>query len=213
MSKENRPICIAGIHTGIGKTLVSAVVCHALQADYWKPIQAGDTDRTDSMRVRQLSNSLVTKVHPEAWVLGSPQSPHHAAQMDSVEINLEKLQLPYTSNELVIETAGGLYSPIDKRHCMVDLIEKFNARVILVSRHYLGSINHTLMSLHLLKQRKIPVLGLIYSGADFPSSSTFISEQFPEIPFFHLGEVDETNRELVHHMAEINAPTLQLWTR
>jgi dethiobiotin synthetase len=213
MSQEIRPICIAGIHTGIGKTLVSAIVCHAIQADYWKPVQAGETDRTDSMRVRQFSDSKTTTVHPEAWVLGSPQSPHRAAAIDGVELHLENLRLPHTSNTLVIETAGGLYSPYDERHCMVDLIEKFSARVILVSRHYLGSINHTLLSLHVLKQRNIPVLGLIYSGADFSSSSTFIARKHPEIPFFHLGEIDEIDRDQMRLTAEIHAPTLKQWTR
>lgn len=154
---------ITGIGTDVGKTIASAIVTEALEADYWKPIQAGDLHNSDSHKIlRYLSNDK-TKIHDNAYAFNTPASPHLAAEMDGVVIDLKKISTPKTKNHLVIEGAGGVLVPLNDTDCVIDLIQK-DYKVILVSRHYLGSINHTLLTVEALKSRNISIAGIIFSG-------------------------------------------------
>lgn len=155
---------VTGIGTNIGKTIVSAILTEALEADYWKPIQAGDLEHTDSFKVKDLISNSTTKIHPEAYRLNKPMSPHAAAKFDNITIDLEKIELPKTTNNLIIEGAGGLMVPLNNKDLIIDLIKKLDVEVILVSQNYLGSINHTLLSLESLKVRKLKVKGVIFNG-------------------------------------------------
>lgn len=198
-------IAIAGIHTGIGKTVVSAVLAEAWQADYWKPVQAGELDNTDSMKVQGWISNGMGKIHPEAFRLTNSLSPHEAAAIDGVEINKEKLVLPKTDNVLLVETAGGLMSPVGIDFTVADMIAFWNIPVILVTQHYLGSINHTLLCLEVLQKRGLNTLGLVINGAKNAASEKFICDYsginiLAEIPW-----VENTNRATVSMLAkEIN---------
>jgi dethiobiotin synthetase len=165
---------IAGIGTEIGKTFISSILTEALQADYWKPIQSGALDFTDSDTVKSLISNTKTVFHPEAYRLNEPMSPHAAAAIDGVEIELSKFQLPLTNNHLIVELAGGLMVPLNDRETNIDLIKKLNIPVILISKNYLGSINHTLLSVEILKMNNIEVKGLIFNGEQNKSSEEFI---------------------------------------
>ena len=173
-------IAIAGIHTGIGKTIASAIIAEATGSDYWKPVQAG-VEETDTRTIRSLLTNGSKRVHNESVVLTQPLSPHAAAVIDGVVIDYAKFQWPQTPNRLLVETAGGLLSPISSSGTMADFISLYHLPVILVIQHYLGSINHSLMTLEVLRNRSINVLGIVYNGAENKSSETFI-EQYCSVP-------------------------------
>jgi len=161
-----RKIFITGIGTGVGKTIVSAIVTEALQADYWKPIQTGYLEGKDSDVVRKLISNKKTIIHPEAFCLAKPASPFAAAEEEGIKIEIKNIAIPQTDNILIIEGAGGLMVPINENELMIDMIEEWDAEVILVSQNYLGSINHTMLSCLALADRKIKVLGIVYNGED-----------------------------------------------
>lgn len=166
---------VTGIGTEIGKTVTSAVLVEKLKADYWKPIQSGDLHHSDTMKVKSLVSNPNSVFHEEAYKLTQPYSPHYSAQLDGVEIDLTHIQLPDTKNNLIIEGAGGLMVPLNKQHLIIDLIKQLEVEVILVSKNYLGSINHTLLSVEALKNRNIPIKGIIFNGDNNPSSEEAIS--------------------------------------
>lgn len=164
---------ITGIGTDVGKTIASAIITEALEADYWKPIQAGDVETSDSHKIKQYISNTKTQLFPNSYLLNTPASPHLAAELDGVVIDLEKIQEPITQNHLVIEGAGGLYVPLNDTDTIADLI-KPDYKVIVVSRHYLGSINHTLLTIEALKQRNIAVAGIVFNGNELPSTEDII---------------------------------------
>lgn len=164
---------ITGIGTEVGKTVVSAIVTEALQADYWKPVQAGDLDNSDSHKVKRLVSNKKTRFHDNAYALKTPMSPHAAAEIDGITIDLKNIKRPETKNDLVIEGAGGLLVPLNDTHTIADLIANDDV-LILVSRHYLGSINHTLLSIEALKNRGISKIGIIFSGAEHHTTEAAI---------------------------------------
>lgn len=155
---------VSGIGTEVGKTIISAILAEALKADYWKPIQAGDLEQSDSIKVRDLLSNQSTQIHPESYQLKLPMSPHAAAEKEQVAIELSAMPLPNTSRPLIVEGAGGLLVPINKKECIIDLVDSLKLEVILVSKHYLGSINHTLLSIEALEARSIPIKGIIFNG-------------------------------------------------
>src|SRR6478735_12273229 len=166
----NRPIFITGIGTGVGKTLVSAIVTEALGADYWKPVQAGFEDGTDTIAVKELLSNPQSIVHDELYKLKTPASPHIAARIDGITINNTSIQEKATtilqqigSKPLVIEGAGGLLVPLTETEMVADLITLLNAKVILVSRNYLGSINHSLLTAAYCRSKGIDVAGWIFN--------------------------------------------------
>jgi dethiobiotin synthetase len=171
---ENKNIFVTGIGTGIGKTIVSAILVEKLKADYWKPVQSGDLDNSDTSKVKSLVSNNITKFHPEAYRLTQPFSPHKSAAIDGITIEPKNIVVPITDNILIIEGAGGLMVPLNSNFLMIDLAKKLGAEVILVSQNYLGSINHTLLSIYTLKQYDIPVKGIIFNGLKDSSSEDFI---------------------------------------
>ena len=166
---------ITGIGTGIGKTIVSAILTEKLQADYWKPIQSGDLDISDSLLVEQLTSNTSTIVHPERYRLGQPLSPHLSAKIDGLTIKIEEIQIPKTENRLIIEGAGGIMVPLNENELILDLIRKLRVKVIVVTQNYLGSINHTLMTLEILKLNNIPVEGIIFNGKSNVETEAYIA--------------------------------------
>src|SRR6267378_6895679 len=157
-------LVITGIGTGIGMTLISSIFVQALAADYWKPIQAGSLEETDSERVRSLTTHPETRIHRECYRLRESRSPYAAALSQGIRIVIAEMVPPGTARPLIIEGAGGLLVPLNETDLMVDFFETLDAPIILVSQHYLGSINHTLLSVEALKLRRLPVLGIVFNG-------------------------------------------------
>ena len=176
----NNSIAILGIHTGIGKTICSAVLAEAMGADYWKPVQAGMEER-DIAIVKELLTNGHERVHEEAIKLSQPMSPHAAAEIDGVEIDFTKFAWPKTDKTLLVETAGGILSPMSSTTTMADFVSHYNLPAILVIQNYLGSINHTLLSIEVLKHRNIKLLGLVINGDANESSEAFI-RQYAKVP-------------------------------
>jgi dethiobiotin synthetase len=171
---QHKPLFVTGIGTGIGKTLIAAILVEKLKADYWKPVQAGDLDNSDTLKVKSLVFNTVSVFHPEAYRLTQPYSPHKAAALDGIAIDEQQITLPQTNNQLIIEGAGGLMVPLNDHFLMIDLVKQLNAEVVLVSQNYLGSINHTLLSIEALKQHNIPVKGIIFNGEANSSTEDYI---------------------------------------
>lgn len=164
---------ITGIGTDVGKTIASAIITEALEADYWKPIQAGDLENSDSHKVKSFLSNKKTVIHPNSYALNTPASPHFAAELDRITIDLSKIIEPKTENNLVVEGAGGVFVPLNDIDCVIDLIQK-DYKVIVVSRHYLGSINHTLLTIEALQNRKIAVAGIVFSGHENKATESII---------------------------------------
>ena len=164
---------ITGIGTDVGKTVASAIVTQALEADYWKLIQAGDLDHSDTDKVKALVSNKKSQFHPNAYALNTPASPHYAATLDGIVLDIKKIQEPTTTNHLVIEGAGGILVPLNDTDSIIDLIQK-DHKVVVVSRHYLGSINHTLLTFEALKNRNIAVAGIIFSGDENQATESII---------------------------------------
>jgi dethiobiotin synthetase len=203
----NNTYFITGIGTEVGKTMISAIVTEALQADYFKPVQAGDLEYSDTDKVRALISNPKTKVHDNAFALKTPMSPHAAADIDEVQIELDKIKRPIAENHLVIEGAGGLLVPLNAKDCIIDLIEKTD-RILLVSRHYLGSINHTLLSVEALQNRGFSKIGLIFSGDEHPTTESIILEK-THLPLIgRIQEEQEFSKEVVLKHAKALKPKL-----
>lgn len=166
---------ITGIGTDVGKTVVSAIVVEALNADYWKPIQAGELDHTDADKVQELISNKISKIHDCSYALKTPMSPHASAAIDGVIIDLHLIKEPKTSNTLVIEGAGGLLVPLNEQDTMIDLIKK-DYKIIVVSRHYLGSINHTLLTINELRHNGFEIAGIVFNGNSNVSTEKIIEK-------------------------------------
>lgn len=173
-------IFITGTGTDVGKTIAAAVLTEALEADYWKPVQAGFDEGTDSTFIQNIISNKRTTIHRETYKLRLAASPHIAAREERIKIELDKIYNDYlrivnsewsivdettsfTTQTLIIEGAGGLMVPLNESKFVIDLIKKLNAKVILVSRNYLGSINHSLLTATVCKEHNIDVLGWIFN--------------------------------------------------
>lgn len=197
-------IFITGIGTNVGKTIVAAIVTEALKADYWKPVQSGDLDNSDTSKVKQLVSNKTSVFHDETFKLNQPLSPHASAKIDGIKINLNDFQLPTCSKTyLVIEGAGGLMVPINHQgDLIIDLINHLKTSVILVSQNYLGSINHTLLSIEELKRRKINILGIIFNGDRTPETEDFI-ENYSKAPILlRINQESAFTQELIKNYAQ-----------
>lgn len=177
---------ITGISTEVGKTIVSAIVTEALEADYWKPIQSGDLNYSDTHKVKALISNLKSVFHANSYALKTPMSPHASAAIDGVQIDIKEIKEPKTKNHLIIEGAGGLLVPLNDNDTILDLIQP-DYKVIVVSRHYLGSINHTLLTVNLLKEKGFEV-SIIFSGDEHPTTESII-EKMTQVPV--LGRIDD----------------------
>jgi dethiobiotin synthetase len=173
---EKRIIFVTGIGTDVGKTIASSILTEYFQADYWKPIQAGDLENSDAIKVKQLISNSKTFFHDSIYQLNTPASPHFAAFIDKITIDIKKIKLPETKNHLIIEGAGGIFVPLNENETILDLIPD-NAEVVVVSRHYLGSINHTLLTINVLKQAQKNILGIIFNGNDTSKSEEIILQK------------------------------------
>jgi len=197
MSKK---LFVTGIGTDVGKTIVSAIVTEALEADYWKPIQAGELETGDSRTVANLISNSKTVIHPNSYALKTPMSPHAAAAIDGVKIDLNKITLPKTKNTLVIEGAGGLLVPLNDTETILDLIQP-DYKVIVVSRHYLGSINHTLMTIGLLQQKGFDV-AVIFNGEENKTSEGIIQKMTGVTALGRIDDEPYFDKNVVKEYAE-----------
>lgn len=178
---------ITGISTDVGKTIASAIITESLEADYWKPIQAGDLENSDSHKIKALISNSNTRIFENSFALNTPASPHFAAKIDGITIDLKNIKEPETQNHLVIEGAGGVFVPLNETDCVIDLIQS-DYKVIVVSRHYLGSINHTLLTVEALKNRNNTIAGIIFSGPENQSTEAIILNK---TGLKQIGRIDE----------------------
>lgn len=191
-------VFITGISTDVGKTIASAIITEALEADYWKPIQAGDLNNSDSHKIQRHISNNKSVIHENSYKLNTPASPHLAAELDGITIDLKNIIEPNTTNHLVIEGAGGLFVPLNETDFVIDLIQS-DYKVIVVSRHYLGSINHTLLTIEALKSRNINIAGIIFNGNENRSTESIILNttqlkcigRIQEEPYFDQNVISE----------------------
>lgn len=191
---------ITAIGTDSGKSLFSAIICEALEADYWKPIQAGYPRDTDY--VGGLLSNLKSDLIPEKYVLNTPASPHYAAEIDNIKLEVGDFDIPKTDNEnLVIEGAGGVLVPINEKEFVIDFPQQWKIPVILVANLYLGSINHTLLTINELKRRKIDVTGIVFNGPSNPSSEDIILKHSGYPCLLRIADEKEINHAVVQKYA------------
>ena len=164
---------ITGISTDVGKTIASAIITEALEADYWKPIQAGDLDNSDSHKIQNYISNDKSVIHENSYKLNTPASPHLAAEIDGITIDLKNIKEPKTKNHLVVEGAGGVLVPLNTNDFVIDLVQP-DYKIIIVSRHYLGSINHTLLTIEAIKNRGFTIAGIIFNGNENKATESLI---------------------------------------
>jgi dethiobiotin synthetase len=193
---------ITGIGTDVGKTFIAAIIAEALQADYWKPVQAGYANGTDSQWVKKMMTNTKSVIYDEVYKLKLAASPHIAAAEEGIEISINKIveQVPATPNTLLIEGAGGLAVPLNKNEFVLDLIKSIHAKVIIVSKNYLGSINHSLLTAKTLKENEIDVLGWIFNG-DYLDYENEIVEWSGYPWIASVRKLPEINKAIVHSQA------------
>ena len=170
MSSCSNALVICGTDTDVGKTVVSALVVQGLGATYWKPVQSGLEGGSDSGRLQALLQLPGTRLLPEAYRLQTPVSPHWAAELEGITIDPARLALPAVAGTLVVETAGGLLVPLRRDWLQIDQLAAWGLPVLLVARSGLGTLNHTLLSVEALRQRSIPLLGLVLNGPLHPDN-------------------------------------------
>ena len=194
---------LTGIGTDVGKTVVSAILCELLQATYWKPIQSGDLQNSDSKKIQEWLNNTV-EIIPEAHLFSEALSPHVASKIDGVSINPAMLNLPKTAGNLIVEGAGGWLVPINESGItFADLAEQWNIPIILVSRHYLGSINHTLLTIESIKARKMTIHGIIYVGEPLPDTCEIIEKISGVKTLFSVPLFNKVNYENIQSFVNI----------
>ena len=189
---------VTGIGTDVGKTVASAVITKAIQADYWKPAQCGDLDNSDSIKIARLTR---LQTLPEAYRLQAPMSPHAAAELEGVELSIAQIELPKSDKPIVVEGAGGVMVPFNSNETYLDLMMKLDLPVVLVTRHYLGSINHTMLSWKVLKEAGLNVVALVISGKAHESTENHFATQM-DVPFIRINELEEVNSEAIAAEAE-----------
>jgi len=194
-------IFVTGISTEVGKTLISAILVEALNADYWKPIQAGELDFSDVDTVKSLVSNKKSKFYPITYALNTPMSPHAAADIDGVVVETNKIIKPTTDNHLIIEGAGGILVPINSGETILDIIPQ-EFTVVVVSRHYLGSINHTLMTLELLKHKGFKI-ALIFSGNEHNSTEDIIKKMSGVKVIGRVDEEEVIDKTVVKKYADL----------
>jgi dethiobiotin synthetase len=201
MSKKQ--FIISGIGTDVGKTVASAIISQALNATYWKPVQAGDLDWSDSMKVDNWTDDKVI-VLKEQFRLTAPMSPHAAAFLDGVSITQDSFVIPQVEGNLIIEGAGGLMVPVNNEGLLyIDLFQSWNLPVILISRHYLGSINHTLLSIGALKSRNIPIEGIVFVGEENKATESIILNTTGVHFIARIPLANEVNSTFIQDQSEV----------
>lgn len=199
-------IFVTGIDTNIGKTVVAAILAEALEADYWKPIQTGDLENSDTNTVRRLISNSKSVLHPEAYRLTQALSPHAAAAVDGVKIDMDMIRAsmpPTGERDLIIEGAGGVMSPVNDTSVVMDLIKSLDAEAVIVSKHYLGSINHTLLTIDAMRRKGLPIVGVFFNGKPVQSSVDFILRYSGIRPLGFIDEEKDLDREVVKKYAHM----------
>ncbi|WP_062053889.1 dethiobiotin synthase [Aquimarina longa] len=210
INEASKKIFVTGISTEVGKTIASAIIVEALQADYFKPIQAGDLAYSDTHKVKELVSNSKTKFHNNSYALKTPMSPHAAAAIDHITIDIDKIITPQTDNHLVIEGAGGLLVPLNDEDTILDIIDS-DCHIIVVSKHYLGSINHTLMTLWILQEQGYNV-SVIFSGDEHKTTEDIIKGmtgvniigRIEEEPYFDTAVIKEYAEQFREHLENIS---------
>lgn len=202
-----KQIFVTGISTGVGKTITSAIITEALEADYWKPVQAGNLNHTDTDRVKELISNKKTKFHKSSYELKSAMSPHAAAEIDGVYVDRLEIHEPNTENYLVIEGSGGLLVPLNETDTILDIIMP-TYQVVVVSRHYLGSINHTLLTVIWLINKGYDV-SLIFSGEKNPQTENIILHKTGVPLIGRIEEEENFDKAVIKKYADRFAPILK----
>ena len=190
-------IFVTAIGTDSGKTLTSAVLVNHLRAAYWKPVQCGSP--TDSSWMTSMLPEAV--IIPERYCLKTPASPHFAAENEGITISLEDFSVPDVQGPLVVEGAGGLMVPLNGNEVLADLITRLDLQVVLVINHYLGALNHSLLTITELERRKIPVAGLVFNGLDFQNAESVIQNRCPAPCILRIPKLDEVNRTAIEELS------------
>ena len=205
-----KKIFVTGISTEVGKTIASAIITEALHADYWKPVQAGDLDNSDSHKIGALISNNKTFIHPNSYALTQPMSPHAAADLDGIIIDIAGITEPPTQNHLVIEGAGGLLVPLNNHRTILDIIDPAY-KVVVVSRHYLGSINHSLLTIKMLQDRGYD-LRVLFSGDENRPTEEIILKMSGAQMLGRIEEEESFDKETILHYAEKLKPALYSWS-
>jgi dethiobiotin synthetase len=198
--KINSSFVITGIGTEVGKTFCSTVICIALETNYWKPIQAGDLEQLDSDFVQKYSSN--TEIEQSLYLLKQPLSPHESARLDGFSLKLNDFLLPTFKKNTLIEGAGGLCVPINQELLLLDVFKMWNLPLIVVTKHYLGSINHTLLTLQELHRSGLKIFTLVINGIRNESSERVYRTHFPELKITYISHLDEINRVSIRELAK-----------
>ena len=203
---QSSPIFITGIGTDVGKTIVSAILCEWIQANYWKPIQSGDPEGGDSKTLKNLVSHSSFKIFKEAYTFDAPLSPHAAAKLEGKEIQVDSIIPPESKNPIIIEGAGGLLVPLNYRNeTICDLIIHLNAQVIVVVKEYLGNINHTLLTISHLEKNNIKIAGFVFVGEELPHTWDIIGKTTRLPLLFRVPIFNELNKNtIVNFVKEID---------
>lgn len=192
---------VTGIGTNVGKTVVSAILTEALQADYWKPIQSGTIEGMDSETVRSLISNSRTVIHPETYLLKEPLSPHFAAKLENIEINLQKINLPDTTSSIVIEGAGGLLVPINNSEYVIDIAKKIDCEIVVVISNYLGCINHSLLTIDYLLRNNFKIHSLVFNGDFETEVKDVILNYVSNCKIIDIPTMETLSKELISPVA------------
>lgn len=191
---------VTGISTDIGKTVVSAVLCRRLNAAYYKPIQAGNLENLESDFIKNLVPGIT--IFETKYKLNNPLSPHLAAKLDNVRIDIENITLPNFKESLIVEGAGGILVPLNDEYTILDLIKKLKLPVIVIVKHYLGSINHSLLTCEVLKQSGVEIAGIIFNGESNEESEKIILKR-TQIPCIgRVPELEKLNQEAIEEASK-----------
>jgi dethiobiotin synthetase len=192
---------ITGIGTGIGKTFCSAVICEALGLDYWKPIQSGELDNLDSDFVK--NHTSARTIYSERYLLSEPLSPHEAARIDGIHLELSDFNLLHFEKPCLIEGAGGLMVPINENGLLyIDVFQSWGLPLYVIINHYLGSINHTLLTIETLLSKNMTIQSLVVNGPRNEASERIYKSRFPQLSITYIPQLENITKESLQKIAQ-----------